>query len=181
MQPVLRPQTAVALGLVLAVVGGVLIQVWGGVGDVQSASSAAEFSDAAHSHGNQLRSASWADILLFVPGYVLLGAGLFALFYRASGAARWVRLTALVGVVAIVATALADETENFIVRAGLGDVDLDVVGPSRTVSPSEGLINALQVAYYTKTGLLALSLLVLVVLAAQSAPGLFARLRRGTP
>jgi len=59
-----RPAVVSAAGLLLAIVGLVVSNAWGGVDSIQAATSSEEFATLAHEQGNQVRWASWADIVL---------------------------------------------------------------------------------------------------------------------
>jgi hypothetical protein len=172
-----RPVIAIGLGLGLSVLGAFLISSSGGLNEIQTATSATSFSDAAHEQGNQLRSAIWTDVHIFVPGYVLLLGGIVALLRRTGGVSRRIRLLSSTGFAALLLGALADELENIFVRIGTGNVDLNASDPTRIVSPSESLINALQVASTVKFAFLAMAVAVIAVLAID---GLRRRVRQNT-
>ncbi len=152
----------VRVGAALSVVGLGLILLWGNVTDVQSASNPAEFIKATLNHDNSLRLASWADILVFVPGYTLLILGLLGRIVSGDGVLSCVRRGTAVGRVVIVAAAVADQVENVLVRLAIGNVDLTAGGPSDVVDPSDSLISALHAAYLTKTALLGTTVFILV-------------------
>ena len=74
--------------------------------------------------GNDVRLASWADILLYVPGYLLLFVGVFALLQLATNTPPDVRFLAAIGGGLAVAAAVADQLENLFLQLSLGTVDL---------------------------------------------------------
>jgi len=158
----------IRVGAALSVIGLGLILLWGNVTDVQSASNPAEFIAATLNHDNSLRLASWADILVFVPGYTLLVLGLLARFVSRDDVLSCVRRGTNVGRVVIVAAAIADQVENILVRLAIGNVDLAAGGPSDIVDPSESLISALRAAYLTKTVLLVATVGILLGLTLRS-------------
>lgn len=158
----------IRVGAVLSVVGLGLILLWGNVTDVQAASNPAEFITATLNHDNSLRLASWADILVFVPGYTLLVLGVLTRIVSGEGVLSCVRRGANVGRVVIVAAAIADQVENILVRLAIGNVDLAADGPSDIVDPSESLISALRAAYLTKTILLGTTIVIVIGLTVRS-------------
>ncbi|MCP5029416.1 MAG: hypothetical protein GY929_24355 [Actinomycetia bacterium] len=146
-----RPRPWTIAGLLLCLSGGVLIQAWGGVTDIQRATTPAEFAVLAHNAGNQLRWASGADIILFAPGYLIL----LLAAYR--------RLSLPAGGYAVAALAFAaDQTENLFLQLGLGRVSLDPGGPG-VVHPDGWLIAGLRVANIAKWVLLAAAAIGLLV------------------
>jgi len=165
-----RPRyvTQIGVGAILFAVGLGLILAWGDVRDVQAASNPAEFIAATLNHDNNLRLASWADILVFVPGYTLLVLGVLTRIVSGEGVLSCVRRGAAVGRVVIVAGAVADQVENVLVRLAIGNVDLTGIGPTDVVDPSDSLISALHVTYLTKTTLLGTTIVILIGLTARS-------------
>ncbi len=162
MRKILSPVRAIILGLILSVIGLVLMAKWGGVEEIQGATSPEEFATVAASIGNQLRLASWSDILVFVPGYTLLVGGVLALFRDPDGA---VRRSARIGMGFLGAGVIIDQVENLMVQLGLGRVDLDQPGPSQIVHPSDGLLSVLQIAFVGKFVGLALAIATILGLA----------------
>ncbi len=158
----------IRVGAVLSVVGLGLILLWGNVTDVQSASNPAEFITATLNHDNNLRLASWADILVFVPGYTLLVLGVLTRIVSGDGVLSCVRRGAAVGRIVIVAGAVADQVENVLVRMAIGNVDLTGTDPTDVVDPSDSLISALHITYLAKTALLGTTIVILIGLTARS-------------
>ena len=148
----------IGLGLVLVVVGGGLIQGWGGLA-IQGTTTTREFARTALEQGNDVRWASLADIFVFVAGYVLVLLGAYAYARRAPG----IRYrAAVVGGWLVVGGAVADQAENVLLQLGLGAVDLDA--PAAALHPAEWLVDAALVAYYVKNFLLLFSAVVLLAL-----------------
>lgn len=171
MSKILNPARAIVLGLILSVIGLILMARWGGVEEIQGATSPEEFAKVAASVGNQLRLASWSDILVFVPGYTLLVGGILALFRGPEGT---VSRGARVGMGFLGAGVIIDQVENLMVQLGLGRVDLDQPGPSEIVHPADWLLSVLQFAFVGKFVGLALAvvtILGLVVIAAKKRLG----------
>ncbi|MGI9645851.1 MAG: hypothetical protein ACR2O6_11135 [Ilumatobacteraceae bacterium] len=150
------------VGLAVSALGFRLIRRSGGLEAIQRATTPEEFVVAARSHGNRLRAANLADIAVFVPGYVLLGAGWMALLRRwrpQSGsiaeATRGIFGLVLFG-------AVADQIENVAIRIGIGDTDLDAQDPT----PSRGLTSVLALATPSKLGSLLSAMVVALGLTA---------------
>ena len=163
--PIRTIRRAIVTGLLLTALGFTLFSIWGGLDELQRASTPAEFATAAE-HGNQVRWASWADILLFVPGYVLLLCGILAIFVRTASTPLAVRTAAIIGTVAAIAGGLADEIENALVQLGLGTVDLGA--DNAVVAPRDGLITALNAATTAKYVFGIVAVAVVVGLAANA-------------
>ncbi len=166
MRKTLSPIQIIILGLVLSAIGLILMANWGGVEEIQGAGSAEEFATVATSVGNQLRLASWSDILVFVLGYTLLVGGILALFRSLDGS---VRRSARIGMGFLLAGAIVDQIENLMVQLGLGRVDLDQPGPSEIVQPSDWLLSVLQFTFIAKFVGLALAIVTILGLAAVAA------------
>jgi hypothetical protein len=158
----------IRIGAILSGLGLGLILLWGDVRDVQAASSSAEFIAATLNHDNSLRLASWADILILVPGYTLLVLGVLTRIVSGDGVLSCVRRGTAVGRVVIVAAALADQIENVLVRLAIGNVDLTATDPTDVVEPGDSLISALHVTYLTKTALLGTTVVILLGLTVRS-------------
>ncbi len=150
----------IRVGAVLSVVGLGLILLWGNDTDVQAASNPAEFITATLNHDNNLRLASWADILVFVPGYTVFFLGVLAWLVSGDGVLSCVRRGVAVGRVVVIATGIADQVENVLVRMAIGNVDLTRTDPTGVIAPSNSLISALHIAYLTKTVLFGAMLVI---------------------
>jgi hypothetical protein len=155
----LHPARSIGIGSVLVVVGVVLIRHWGGLA-IQGTGTTEEFARTALEQGNAVRYASLADIVVFVPGYVLVFLGAYGYARRAPG---FRRRGAVVGGWMVVAGAVVDQTENVLLQLGLGTVDLDA--PDAVLQPAEWLVDAALVAYYVKNFLLLFSAVILLALA----------------
>ena len=166
---------SVLVVLGIAIVGYVLVAVFGNVTDVQSASSSKAFGDAAADAGNRVRLALLFDMFVFLPGYLLTvrwwskwriqaphiggATGTLTNPPRLATVASWCyRIAPL----AIVGAAVADFAENCCVYIGLGIVDLSDVATAMMVAPAETLITLLQIAAAVKWIGVALALLALV-------------------
>jgi len=151
--PAIPTRTIVLLGtsgVALSAAAIVLLFRWGGLNDLQNASDPQEFVDVALANGREVRWASWADIVLLVPGYVLFVAALLACFRRRAGTPPGVRRASLLGTWAVVAGGVTDEVENAIVQLGLRSVDFTAVDPVDAGRPADGLITALNAATFSK-------------------------------
>ncbi|MDE0135592.1 hypothetical protein [Candidatus Poriferisodalis multihospitum] len=159
-----RPAVVSAAGLLLAIVGLVVSNAWGGVDSIQAATSSEEFATLAHEQGNQVRWASWADIVLIVPGYGMFLGGLLAVLRGDDPKPRSQRVAA-VGRMVLVAAVVSDQTENAMLQLGMGGVDLDGPVSDAAVDPSGWLIGVLQAAFWAKWVLLLGSVAAVVTLA----------------
>ena len=171
----------IATGLVLSAVGFALFLRWRGLDELQTASDPTEFAAIAVAHGSDVRWASWADIGLFVPGYVLLLGGILAVFRRRSATPVRVRRASILGTWAAVAGGVADQVENTIVQLGLRAVDLSASDPLNAGRPSDELITALHAATAGKFLFGALALLVVAGLSARAIYGQFVGRSGETP
>lgn len=159
-----RAGRAAIVGLVINLVGIALIQYWGGVDELQATTSSAAFTMKATELGNDVRLSSLADIAIFVPGYVLLFAGLFSLIGLTRRAGSTVRRLARIGFGLIVAGAMADQLENIALQLSLGTVDIDASDSADVVDPAGWLISLLRSAYLIKnTALIGAALLLLAL------------------
>lgn len=159
----------IASGAALMLTGALLFSWWGGLDELQTASDPEAFADAAVKHGNEVRWASWADIVLFVPGYVLLLGGVLALFRRRPDTPTAVRRASLLGTGAALAGGIADQVENAIVQLGLNAVDLSAADPVDVGRPSDALMTALHAATAGKYLFGGAALLVVVGLSLHAA------------
>lgn len=157
----------IALGVALMAAGFLLFAWWGGLEAVQTASDPAEFTAAALAGGDDVRWASWADIVLFVPGYVLVLVGVLATFRRHTITPTAARRASILGTWAVVAGGVADEVENTVVQLGLRAIDLSASSVAEAGGPSEGLVSVLNAATAAKFLFGAVALLAVT--------GLFAR------
>lgn len=175
-RPVERKQAIIMIvaGLLLAVIGMALILGWGNVTEVQRATSSEEFSEIAHRLGNDVRLASWADIILFVPGNALLLGGLLALYRSPLSSPANQRLSSM-GTKALLAEVVVDQIENLALMTGLGRVDLSGATPGDVVDPSGLIITVLRIANLTKWVLLLLVMAALLGLVFCQARGWLGR------
>ncbi len=166
----------VLVGAGIAVLGYVLVVLFGNVTDVQSAVDSEAFSDAAVAGGNRLRLALLFDMVVFVPGYLLVvwcwskwrmqllqsagAVGDSAGVLRSAKSVFWFYRLAPFG---IAIAAVADLVENCVVYVGLGTVDLNDVVAATMVVPAELLIVLLRIVAAVKWLFVALVLFSLVI------------------
>ena len=106
----MKVSTAIGLGLGLCLLGGILIEaVFGGIEDLQSAQSAAQFTERAGSADRHPVSASLTDIFVFVTGYTLLFTGLFRWVAVKAGTQRRIVQVAMAGSITVVVLAIVVE------------------------------------------------------------------------
>lgn len=153
------PRRTAFVGLGITLIGLFLSQAFGGVADLQAATSPDEFGAVADEIGSGVRWASWVDILVIVPGYTLLLGGLLLLLARTGPSFV---PSAKVGLRLLGAGVVFDQIENAALQVGLGTVDLDQPGADEIVDPAGWLIAVLQGAYWLKWICL-LSVVVIIV------------------
>ena len=151
-----------AAALVLSLIGVGFVQSWGGVDALQATTSSPAFAAKASELGNDVRLASWADSLVFVPGYLLLLLALFHLAETSTRAGDLSRWLAAIGGGMAVAGAVADQVENAVLQLSLGAVDVD----ADVVDPAGWLIATLRAAYWVKFATLTVAVLALMGLGA---------------
>lgn len=153
-----RGDLLLAFGLIGVVVGGVAIALLGGLSSLQSAANSVSFARIAVEQGNQVRWASLVDIVLFVPGYVAAGTGLFYGFRTVgSRGMDGVSAPGRFGAAIIWCVALADQAENLVLQAGLGAVDLDD-SPATAITVSERHVDVMRMFGAAKWTLAAVAL-----------------------
>lgn len=139
------------LGLGLLMLGLGLDRHFGGVKLLQQVDSPGVFTLAIILAGPQLKWASWADILLIVPGYTLLFAGLLMWLRRRLGD-RFRRSRVAVKCV-LAAAALSDQYENLMVQIGLrqcGAYDPKVAGTPFLREPEAWIVTGMNAASWSK-------------------------------
>ncbi len=111
-----------AVGAVLFLAGLIGIQTNGGLGEAQWPASTADFNTYVAANLDDVRAANLADMVLFVPGYLLLALG-GAEWIRTlpGGRGRVERLSRLAFALVAVA-AVTDTIENIALRVGANDL-----------------------------------------------------------
>ena len=115
-------QWAFIAGWVLAAAGLFGIFANGGLTDAQEPASTAAFNEHVSANLGDVRAANLADLVLFVPGYLLIGLGGAEWIRSLSGADGRVRRLAQVAFGLVAIAAVTDTIENVILRVASGDL-----------------------------------------------------------
>ena len=158
-------------GLVLLIAGYALMEFWGGVLDLQSVTGAETLASALDDPARNPVWASLADLLVFVPGYLLLFGGLLVLVAYRNPARSWRNRFASAGVGLVASLALVDQVENVALQIALRGLRPDRAEAETVASAVE----TLQVANLAKNALL---IAVAAVLLGLAVPAVIAWLRR---
>jgi len=115
-------QYVVAAGAVLFLAGLIGIQTNGGLGEAQWPASTADFNAYVGANLDDVRAANLADMVLFVPGYLLLALGVAQWISVLPGGQARVGSLAKVAFVLVAVAAVTDTIENVVLRMGANDL-----------------------------------------------------------
>lgn len=154
------------VGCVLFALALYLMGIWEGAEEIQVSASPAEFRDYALEFGNRVKIANLIDMLVFVPGFLIaMLSAVVGLGQYAENRVQFFSIIKKIGIGLSVIWASADETENILTAIAFGGVDFEAQGAADLITPSESIIEALNIATQVKVSFLFAGLAVIFLLA----------------